>query len=107
MSPNKSTRSLPRLPTAGNYSSSKQLLNTHQPSGDDYVTFTSSTATDSQYRHLLPSMGYLEKSNIVFEEGKIDQKNNESVSNILNDTGDDIYDSIPANKPNVSVKNLH
>ena len=110
ISPNKSTRSLPRLPKAGNYSSSKQLLNTHQPSGDDYVTFTSSTATDSQHQHLLPSMGYLEKSNIVFKEGKIDQKNNENVSDILNDTSDDIErpcDSIPANKPNVSVKNLH
>ena len=108
-SPNTSTRSLPCLPTAGNYSSSKQLLKTHQPSSDDYVIFTSSSATDRQERCLLPSMGYLEKSDRVFKEGKTDEKNNESVSDILNDISDDIerpYDSIPANKPNVSVKEL-
>ena len=49
------------LTTTGNYSSSKQLLNTHQPSGDDYVTFTSSASTERQERQLSPSMGYLEK----------------------------------------------
>ena len=86
MSPNKSACSLPCLSTTGNYSSSKQLLNSHQPSGDDYVTFTICTSTDRQERHLSPSMQYLEKYDVVSEEDENDCKINENVSEIPNDT---------------------
>ena len=94
MSLNKSACSLPSLPTTGNYSSSKQFLNAHQPSGDDHVIFTSSTATDRQEWLLSPSMGYLEKSDVVSEEDENDYEINENVSELPNDTSDYIKDLV-------------
>ena len=116
ISPNKSTHSLPCLPTAGNCSSLNQPLTPYTPSVDDYVIFTCTSATDSQQRQLSPSMGYLEKIDIVFEEDEIDHRINENVSEIPSDKCEYIespsrrenpYDSIPAaDKPNVSEKEL-
>ena len=39
------------------------------------MTFTSSSGNDRQQQHLSPSMDYLEKCDIVFEEDKITKKN--------------------------------
>ena len=70
--PNKSTRSLPCLPTGEIY------FSLNQPSLDGYATITSCNATDKVQLRLSPSMEYLDKSDFPF-----------NASEIRSDTSDD------------------